>query len=106
MIKTQPYQIRKTSYFHDISNNLDQRKTTFLGRVKAWISKNDPDNFEYPKWMLNDFFFHWTQIPDNGRKMLFEREKTWATGGRLRTWKNVSAKDPRWKISQHQIRNR
>lgn len=41
---------------------------------------------KYQKEMLRDFFEYWKESDHNG-KMKFQHEKTWDTGGRLRTWK-------------------
>ena len=41
---------------------------------------------KYQKEMLRDFFEYWKEADPNG-KMKFQLEKTWDTGGRLRTWK-------------------
>jgi hypothetical protein len=41
---------------------------------------------KYQKEMLRDFFEYWKESDPNG-KMKFQLEKTWDTGGRLRTWK-------------------
>jgi hypothetical protein len=41
---------------------------------------------KYQKEMLRDFYEYWKEADPSG-KMKFQLEKTWDTGGRLRTWK-------------------
>lgn len=41
---------------------------------------------KYSKEMLRDFYEYWKEPTETG-KMKFQLQKTWDTGGRLRTWK-------------------
>ena len=44
----------------------------------------------YPRWLVEEFCDHWTAKNTNGRKMAFEKEKTFDVMRRLKTWKNNS----------------
>lgn len=46
---------------------------------------------KFQKEMLRDFFEYWKEPTETG-KMKFQLEKTWDTGGRLRTWKRLENK--------------
>lgn len=83
-------------------NDLTERKEAFRAKLKEWCDANDPDCKMYPIWLRKKFWNHWTDMNDGGRKMFFEMEKTWSTGGRLNTCANVFAKDPRWKLVKQQ----
>lgn len=70
-----------------VSNNIysshkdiDIRKFVFAIRVLGYHRK-------YPANLLLDFFSHWSEHNENGRKMEFERKKTWNLSQRLATWK-------------------
>ena len=41
---------------------------------------------KYQKQTLRDFFDHWTETSPRGRKMRYEKEKTFDVEKRLRTW--------------------
>lgn len=54
-------------------------ETEFYNLVAQFTEK-------YEKGTLRDFFEYWKEPTETG-KMKFQLEKTWDTGGRLRTWK-------------------
>lgn len=59
---------------------------------------------KYQKEMLRDFFDYWKEPTETG-KMKFQLEKTWDTGGRLRTWKkreHLFGKKPQQAITEVQ----
>ena len=47
---------------------------------------------KYSSDMLKDFFYYWSEVSDNGKKMKCEMERTFNTAGRLATWKKNSKK--------------
>ena len=69
---------------------LEQRRESFRQRLIDFCEQNDPECIKYPKWLRREFWDHWTAMNDNGKKMFFEMQKTWSTGGRLATFANNS----------------
>lgn len=63
-------------------SNLEERKVTFENKVVAVAHQ-----MGLPDSMIEEFLNHWMEHNDNGYVMRFEQQKTWNTGGRLRTWK-------------------
>ena len=47
---------------------------------------------KYNEEMLNEFYDYWTEMNLNGRKMRFEKEKTFDLGRRLARWYQNSKK--------------
>lgn len=60
--------------------NLTERVKSFRNRVNSYAS-------EYPQRMLEDFIDYWSEVSDNGKKMKFEKQKTWNLSLRLKRWK-------------------
>lgn len=65
---------------------LKERKLTFGMQLK-------PFNGMYQRSMLAEFYNYWTEVKEGGRKMRFEKEKTFEIAKRLARWsKNNYAK--------------
>ena len=67
----------------DIVNDINKRKLLFKENLKKHLQ-------EYGKELLNDFFLYWAEHNENGKKMRYEKEKTFGLKARLNTWKNRS----------------
>ena len=59
---------------------LKDRKLAFGMQLK-------PFNGTYPRPMLAEFYDYWTEVKEGGRKMRFEKEKTFEIAKRLARWK-------------------
>lgn len=59
---------------------LKDRKLAFGMQLK-------PFNEMYPRSMLVEFYDYWTEVKEGGRKMRFEKEKTFEIAKRLTRWK-------------------
>ena len=59
---------------------LKDRKLAFGMQLK-------PFNETYPRPMLAEFYDYWTEVKEGGRKMRFEKEKTFEIAKRLARWK-------------------
>lgn len=59
---------------------LKDRKLAFGMQLK-------PFNETYPRPMLAEFYNYWTEVKEGGRKMRFEKEKTFEIAKRLARWK-------------------
>ena len=60
---------------------IEERKHTFGEALIPYLDKG------YSKEMIRAFFDYWTQVNDGGRKMHFEKQKTFQIANRLATWK-------------------
>lgn len=58
---------------------LKERKLAFGMQLK-------PFNETYPRPMLAEFYDYWTEVKEGGRKMRFEKEKTFEIAKRLARW--------------------
>lgn len=58
---------------------LKERKLTFGMQLK-------PFSGTYPRPMLVEFYNYWTEVKEGGRKMRFEKEKTFEIAKRLARW--------------------
>lgn len=65
--------------------SIECRKTKFLLLLKPYSGK-------YERKMLVEFAEYWTEINLNGKKMRFEKEKTFGLSRRLATWKRNELK--------------
>lgn len=59
--------------------NLKDRKLAFGMQLK-------PFNGMYQRSMLAEFYDYWTEVKDGGRKMRYEKEKTFEIAKRLARW--------------------
>ena len=59
---------------------LKERKLAFGMQLK-------PFSGTYPRPMLAEFYDYWTEVKEGGRKMRFEKEKTFEIAKRLARWK-------------------
>jgi hypothetical protein len=59
---------------------LKDRKLAFGMQLK-------PFSGTYPRPMLAEFYDYWTEVKEGGRKMRFEKEKTFEIAKRLARWK-------------------
>lgn len=64
---------------------VDERKKMFGEKCAIHLD-------EFGQVMLREFFNYWTEISEGGRKMRFEKEKTWELHKRLLKWKENSIK--------------
>lgn len=62
-----------------IYNTINNRETKFKNSLK-------PFSGTYGSDMLNDFYLYWTEKKPNGKKMLFEMQKTFDVSRRLQRW--------------------
>ena len=71
------------SYNHKIAGlkNIDERKDKFKAEVLLYQG-------QYPDYMLIEFYEYWSEC--GGRKMRFEKEKTFEVSKRLARWSNNS----------------
>jgi hypothetical protein len=63
--------------------SLEERKNAFWQRLVPYIQKGT-----YPQEMVAAFYRYWTEINENGRRMRFEKEKTYELPKRLATWQS------------------
>lgn len=68
-----------------MKKTLDQRKQEF----GQWIAECKGD---YERDLLKEFYLYWTEKNPNGRKMRYEKEKTFDVCRRLATWAKNSKK--------------
>lgn len=62
-----------------ITNNINKRIADFKKSLTPFLKV-------YSKDMLNDFYQYWTEKNNNGKKMLFEMQRTWSVKRRLQRW--------------------
>jgi len=70
----------QTSLLTDTVNVTEVRKELFKKKVFAFT--------EYDSNLLENFFNYWSQVNEGGKKMHFEKQKTFEIQRRLITWKN------------------
>jgi hypothetical protein len=63
------------------------RKKSIEDRKKAFYNKLIPSVDEYGKELVREFYEHWTQVNENGKKLHFEKETTFEISRRLKTFK-------------------
>lgn len=63
--------------------SLEERKNAFWQRLVPYIHRGT-----YPQEMVAAFYRYWTEINENGRRMRFEKEKTYELPKRLATWQS------------------
>lgn len=68
---------------------MEERKSKFKEQIWESIGKTFD---EYPKALVTEFFEYWTEVNLNGRKMRFEKEKTFSINRRLATFKKNAKK--------------
>lgn len=65
-------------------------KIVYLGETqdRELVFKNEIAKYQdkYSADMLGSFFRYWSEFSQDGKKMKWEKEKTWETGKRLATW--------------------
>ena len=95
------YQIQTYSYQPTKkAKGLEERKEAFRSRLKKIMDEVDPNLKKYPTWLRKEFWEYWTALDnDFGRKMKFEKEKSWNTKLRLNTWRRNASNDKRWNES-------
>lgn len=82
-------------------DNIEDRKREFIYELTPFVK-------EYGTDMINKFFSHWSEMNKGGRKMRFEKEKTWDLKRRLQKWKSNDEtnfgrnKSEKSKSSRHQ----
>lgn len=70
-----------------------QNKKTIQERKQIFCSKCLRYQEKYGISMIQDFFNFWSEANENGKKMRFEMQKTFAIPNRLATW---SRNDKKW----------
>ena len=65
-----------------VSNNIHSRKLTFSQSTKELFNSDFPND----KHHLDDFVDYWTEHGDNDKKMRFEKQKSFSTTRRIKTW--------------------
>ena len=65
---------------------IEERRNDFYNDIAQYVGK-------YDREMLRAFYDYWSEENQQHTKMRFEMEKTWATGGRLATWKRRQLTD-------------
>lgn len=63
----------------DVVNDINKRKLLFKEKLKQYLP-------EYGKELLNDFFLYWSEHNENGKRMRWEKERTFGMKARLNTW--------------------
>ena len=67
-----------------VKRTLAERERLFSISLQAYIPV-------YGENMIEDFFDYWTECNEGGKKMRFEKEKTWCIDRRLKRWfRNLS----------------
>lgn len=61
--------------------DLQERKEKFRQKLEPYKKK-------YGATMIENFFNYWSQVNENGKKMHFEKQKTFQISNRLATWKS------------------
>ncbi len=64
---------------NDNDNDINKRKLLFKEKLKKYVS-------EYGKEMMNDFYLYWSEHNENGKRMRWEKERTFGMKARLNTW--------------------
>ena len=75
---------------------LEQRQNQFKELLNQYSET-------YSQELLEEFHDYWTEINLNGRKMRFEKEKTFSLGRRLKTWYKNSLKWDKPKIKNMNV---
>ena len=60
---------------------------------------------KYSQEMLDEFIGYWTEKNINGKKMRFEKEKTFGLSRRLSTWQRNSLKWDQKKVGRQTLDN-
>lgn len=71
----------------ETTNVVSKKAKTLEERKKDFADKLEPFLADYGRDMLNDFYLYWTEHNANGKKMRFERERTFSVSLRLMRWK-------------------
>ena len=69
---------------------IEQRELNFYKSLVPFLDK-------YSRIMVREFFNYWTEKNQGGRKMRFEKEKTFDLARRLARWAN---NDKRWNTNK------
>ncbi len=88
---------QKATMLNDVKQGLTKATVNVKDTVKVKVIsikdrmaefKNSLQPFlkKYGNEMLNDFYLHWTEKRELGRKMKFEMQQTWETKRRLQRW--------------------
>lgn len=71
------------------NKTLEQRKIDFSLSLNPFLEKYTPEfGLNDAKKMINKFYTYWSESNEGGKKMRFEKQKTWNLAGRLTTWAN------------------
>lgn len=65
--------------------SIEERKNKFQLELSKYIP-------QYGKPMILDFYEYWSETNSNGKKMRFEKEKTWELSKRLKRWSDNNNK--------------
>lgn len=78
--KLRKFKFTTTNYKLIFNGNANERVLIFQNEVAQYVEK-------YGKEMCRCFFDFWSELTPDGMKMKKEREITWETEKRMRTWK-------------------
>lgn len=81
-----------------VTDTIENRVAEFKNSLRPFIEKYGVD-------MLEKFFIYWTQINKGGRKLHFEKQKTFQLANRLASWKSreTSSKYPEKKTATKSV---
>lgn len=71
---------------------LEKRKHAFGEKLIPYIE-------QYGKTLIREFFDYWTEHNENGKKMRFEKEKTFEISRRLARWSKNNSSNNKYSIS-------
>lgn len=75
-----------------LSDTLEARKHAFGEKLIPYIE-------QYGKVLIREFFDYWTEHNENGKKMRFEKEKTFEISRRLARWSKNNSSNNKSSIS-------
>lgn len=78
--------------FEDLSEALGLKLRPLEERVQEFTEQLKPYVEEYGREMIFDFFKYWSDHGERGKKMRFEKEKTFNISLRLKKWQENSRK--------------
>lgn len=76
--------LKKAIIIYD-NEPLEDRRANFIKDLTPFVET-------YGKDMVNDFYHYYSAVKVGGRKMLFEKQKSWKLEARLANWKRMSEK--------------
>ena len=86
IVTSEPTNDQQTGNKRPTTNKNKKNVKTINNRMEEFKNSLQPFLEKYGNEMLNDFYMHWTEKRELGRKMKFEMQQTWDFSRRLQRW--------------------